>query len=78
LLGDTWKQYVTQDGKYCDPSQENQDKLAQVIIEKIAKKEICFVSIFNYFSLVPKLCTENTSKHDFCSILKLFSKAKQM
>jgi hypothetical protein len=35
---------VHQNQKICDPSQENQDKLAQVIIEKIAKKDICSVS----------------------------------
>jgi hypothetical protein len=28
----------------CDPSLENQNKLAQVIFEKIAKKDIFFVS----------------------------------
>jgi hypothetical protein len=37
----------------CDLPQENQYKLAQVIIEKIAKNEICF----NYFSLIQSLTT---------------------
>jgi hypothetical protein len=56
----------------------NHEKLAEVIIDKIAKKIVLFH--FQFLFTHSKFDNSATSrqKHDFCSILKLFSKAKQM